>query len=224
MVDFHDATHLLTTNPAPLEQRLAKQLVFFLSRTVASTHRPALLGQTPAAAWSLLQDLNPQTGHFLEELVQRWYDISLIDLGAKSYATQHRLIQSQIVQRQATHHYASPQAYINRVLKGMEGHPDARHVRTMFRHIAQPTLADVENLYREIADNCTDTTFKHAHAATLKEQRNRYNTKYTRPPRDSAINDYNCILCKVGNHATRVCRRKNRSRAHTNTSSYKYSV
>jgi hypothetical protein len=88
MVDFHDATHLLTTNPAPLEQRLAKQLVFFLSRTVASTHRPALLGQTPAAAWSLLQDLNPQTGHSLEDLVQRGSDISLIDLGPKSYATQ----------------------------------------------------------------------------------------------------------------------------------------
>jgi hypothetical protein len=30
MVDFHDATHLLTTNPAPLEQRLAKQLIFFV--------------------------------------------------------------------------------------------------------------------------------------------------------------------------------------------------
>jgi hypothetical protein len=93
MVDFHDAAHL-TTNPAPLEQRLAKQLVFFLSRTVASTHRPALLGQTPAAAWSLLQDLNPQTGHSLEDLVQRGYDISLIDLGPKSYATQHRLTES----------------------------------------------------------------------------------------------------------------------------------
>jgi hypothetical protein len=55
MVDFNDAAHLLNTYPAPLEQRLAKQLVFFLSRTVASTHRPALLGQTPAAAWSLLK-------------------------------------------------------------------------------------------------------------------------------------------------------------------------
>jgi hypothetical protein len=94
--------------PPPLEQRLAKQLVFLLSRTVASTHRPAFLGKTPAAAWSLLQDLNQQTGHSLEVLVQREYDISLIDLGTKSYATQHRLIQSQIVQRQATHHYASP--------------------------------------------------------------------------------------------------------------------
>jgi hypothetical protein len=47
MVEFHDATHLLTTNPAALEQGLAKQLV---SRTVASTHRPELLGQTTAAA------------------------------------------------------------------------------------------------------------------------------------------------------------------------------
>jgi hypothetical protein len=224
MVDFHDATHLLTTNPAPLEQRLAKQLVFFLSRTVASTHRPALLGQTPAAAWSLLQDLNPQTGHSLEDLVQRGYDISLIDLGPKAYATQHRLIQSQIVQRQATHHYASPQAYINRVLKGMEGHPDARHVRTTFRHIAQPTLADVENLYREIADNCTDTTIQHAHAVTSKERRNQPNPKYTRPPRDPSITDYSCSFCMVDNHATRDCRRKNRSRAATNTSSYHRSV
>jgi hypothetical protein len=159
MVEFHDAAHLLTTNPAPLEQRLAKQLVFFLSRPVASTHRSALLGQTPAAAWSLLQDLKPQTGHSLEDLVQRGYDISLFDRDPKSYASQPRLIQSQIGQRQATHHYASPQTYINRVLKGVEDHHDARHVCTTFRHIAQPTLADVENLYREITDNCTDQPF-----------------------------------------------------------------
>jgi hypothetical protein len=48
MVDFHDATYLFTTNPAPLEQHLGKQLVFFLSRTVASTNLPAILGQRPA--------------------------------------------------------------------------------------------------------------------------------------------------------------------------------
>jgi hypothetical protein len=207
-----------------LEQRQVKQFVYFLSRTVARTHRPALLGQTPAAAWSLLQDLNPQTGRSLEDLVQRGYDISLIDLGPKSYATQHLLIKSQIVQRQATHHYDLPQAYINCVLKGMEGHPDVLHVRTSFRHIAQPTLADVENLYCEIADNCTDRTIQHAHAVTSKERRKRPNPKYTRPPRDSTITDYNCSFCTVENHATRDCRRKNRSRAEKNTSSYKTSV
>jgi hypothetical protein len=38
------------------------------------------------------------------------------------------------------------------------GHPDVRYMRTTFRHIAQPTLADVKNLYHEIADNCTDKT------------------------------------------------------------------
>jgi hypothetical protein len=102
MVDFHDATHLLNTNPAPPEQRLAKKLVSFLSRTVASTHLPALLGQTPAAAWSILQALSPQTGHSLEDLVQRGYDISLTDLGPTSYATQNRFVHSQIVQRCAT--------------------------------------------------------------------------------------------------------------------------
>jgi transposase InsO family protein len=224
MVDFHDATHLLTTNPTPLEQRLAKQLVFFLSRTVASTHRPALLGQTPAAAWSILQALNPQTGHSLEDLVQRGYDICLADIGPTSYATQHRIIQSQIVQQQAAHHYATPQAYINRVLKGMEGHPDVRHVRTTFRNITQPTLADVENLYREIADSCTDTTLPRAHAASSKDRRNRGSSKYTRPPRDPTVTDYNCSFCKVDNHITRDCRRKNRYRTDANTSGYKNTV
>jgi hypothetical protein len=63
MVEFHDATHLLTTSPAPEEHRLAKQLTFFLSRTVASTHRPALLGQSPSDAWATLQALNPQATH-----------------------------------------------------------------------------------------------------------------------------------------------------------------
>jgi hypothetical protein len=43
IVDFCDATHLLTPNPAQLEQRLAKQLVFFLSSTVARIHRSTIL-------------------------------------------------------------------------------------------------------------------------------------------------------------------------------------
>jgi hypothetical protein len=106
----------------------------------------------------------------------------------------------------------------------MEGHPDARHVRTTFRHIAQPTLADVENLYHEILDNCNDTTIQRAYAVTSKKRRNRPNPKYTRPPRDHAITNYNCSFCKVDNLATRDCRYKNWSRADTNTRTYKHSA
>jgi hypothetical protein len=92
MVEFHDVTHLLTTSPAPEEHRMAKQLTFFLSRTVASTHRPALLGQPPMDAWATLQGLSPQTGHSLEDLVQQSYEIHLIDLGPTAYALHRKLI------------------------------------------------------------------------------------------------------------------------------------
>jgi hypothetical protein len=43
ILEFCDATHLLNPNPAQLQQRLAKQLVLFLSSTVASIHRSSLL-------------------------------------------------------------------------------------------------------------------------------------------------------------------------------------
>ena len=69
MVDFYDATHLLTAAPSDEERSIAKQLTFFLSRTVAPSHRPALLGKPRAVAWALIQALNPQTGHSLEDLV-----------------------------------------------------------------------------------------------------------------------------------------------------------
>jgi hypothetical protein len=152
MVEFHDATHLLTTTPAPEENLLAKQLTFFLSRTVASPHRPALFGQSPSDNWATLQALNPQTGHSLEDLVQQCNEIHLTDLGPTAYASHHLPVQSKIVQGQATHHNATPQSYLYRVLKGIHGHADVRHVRTTFRNIQHPTLADIENLYREIAD------------------------------------------------------------------------
>jgi hypothetical protein len=224
MVEFHDATHLLTTTPAPEEHRLAKQLTFFLSRTVASTHRPALLGQSPSDAWATLQALNPQTGHLLEDLVQQCYKIHLTDLGPTAFASQHRLVQSQIVQRQATHHYATPQAYLNRVLKGIEGHADVRHVRITFRNIQHPTLADIENLYREIADSCTEMPLPRAHAASSKHRFNRGPSKYTRPTMDPTITDYNCSVCRVDNHNTKDCRRKTRSRSYQGSSRYRDSV
>jgi hypothetical protein len=71
MLDFYDATHLLTAAPSDEEYRLSKQLTFFLSRIVAPPHRPALLGKPPAVAWALLQALNPQTGNSREDLVQQ---------------------------------------------------------------------------------------------------------------------------------------------------------
>jgi hypothetical protein len=123
MADFYDATHLLSAVPSDEERRLGKQLTFFLSRTVAPPHRPALLGKPPAVAWALLQALKPQTGHSLEDLVQQGDELRLTDHGPTSYATEHRLVQRKIFQRQADHHYATPQAYLNRVLKGMDDHP-----------------------------------------------------------------------------------------------------
>lgn len=213
MADFYDATHLLTAAPSDAERRLAKQLTFFLSRTVAPPHRPALLGKPPAVAWALLQALNPQTGHSLEDLVQQGFELRLTDHGPTSYATEHRLVQSKIVQRQADHHYATPQAYLNRVLKGMDDHPDVRHLRTTFRQIPHPTLADVEHLFRELHDCCSPSTLPSAHAASSNPSRGRGPSRYTRPPRDPTITDYKCSFCKVDNHNTRDCRRKNRTRS-----------
>jgi hypothetical protein len=47
MVDFYDITHLLTAALSDDEFRLAKQLTMFMSRIVASPHRPALLRKYP---------------------------------------------------------------------------------------------------------------------------------------------------------------------------------
>jgi hypothetical protein len=132
---------------------------------VAPPRRPALLGKPPAVAWALLQALNLQTGHSLEDLVQQGYELRLADHGPTSYVTEHRLVQSKIVQRQADHHYATPQAYLNRVLKGIDDHPDVRHLRTTFRQIPHPNLVDVEHLFRELHDCCSPSTLPSAHAA-----------------------------------------------------------
>jgi hypothetical protein len=197
MIDFNDATHLLTTPHTTDDRRPAEQLIFFLSRTVAPPHRPALLGLPPMEAWALLQALNPQTGQSLEDLVQQGYEINLADQSPTAYATQHRLIQSKIVHRQAIHHNATPQAYLNRVLMGMEDYADVRHVRTTSQQIQLPSLADVEHLYHEIADSCSPSTLHHAQAASTRNTRGRGRPKYSRPPRDPTVTNYNCSVCKV---------------------------
>jgi hypothetical protein len=60
MVDFYDATHLLTAALSDEKRRLAKQLTFFLSRSVAPPHRPALLGKPPAVAWPYYRPSTPR--------------------------------------------------------------------------------------------------------------------------------------------------------------------
>ena len=92
MAAFRDANHLLITNQARLEQRLAKQLGLFLSRTVASSFRPAQPGKYIKQAQPSFEALNPQTGlprrHFPDVelpflLLAAWTHARLISEDAK---------------------------------------------------------------------------------------------------------------------------------------------
>jgi hypothetical protein len=158
---------------------------------------------SPCATWpnpisSAVLSPSPQSAdrNFLEGLVQSDCNKNLTDIGPTSYATEQRVEQSQIVQSQATHHYAAPHASIKRALKGTKGHPDVRYLRTTFRNITQPTMDDVENLYRKLADTCHYVTFPRAHAASSKDRHNRVPTKYIQTPRDPIVTDY-YRSCKV---------------------------